>query len=105
MPVYYQPFHLPLQPSAYVLWYLSSSIGIDQGEIISPLLWVIYLDPLLTEFNTSASSPYILSNSLLTSFSPRVSSNVSIPISHLTFMDDPTLISFETRLRNFTLNN
>src|SRR5215469_10088465 len=26
-------------------------IGIDQGEVISPLLWVIYIDPLLTALN------------------------------------------------------
>ncbi|GBC12179.1 reverse transcriptase domain containing protein [Rhizophagus irregularis DAOM 181602=DAOM 197198] len=32
-------------------------IGIDQGEIISPLLWVIYLDPLLTTLNREAVIP------------------------------------------------
>src|SRR6266496_5108680 len=32
-------------------------IGIDQGKTISPLLWIIYLDPLLTELSVSAKSP------------------------------------------------
>src|SRR5437868_15306559 len=27
-------------------------IGIDQGEVISPLLWFIYIDPLLTFLNS-----------------------------------------------------
>jgi hypothetical protein len=34
-------------------------VGIDQGEVISPLLWVIYFDPLLTELLSSAIVPYI----------------------------------------------
>src|SRR4051794_29611771 len=29
-----------------------SIIGIDQGEVINPLLWTIYYDPLLTEINS-----------------------------------------------------
>ncbi|GBB98935.1 hypothetical protein RclHR1_03370002 [Rhizophagus clarus] len=35
-------------------------IGIDQGEVISPLLWVIYIDPLLTVLNKEMMDPYIL---------------------------------------------
>ncbi|EXX65111.1 hypothetical protein RirG_136410 [Rhizophagus irregularis DAOM 197198w] len=30
----------------------TSIIGIDQGEVISPLLWTIYYDPLLAEINS-----------------------------------------------------
>src|SRR5437016_1706061 len=33
-------------------------IGIDQDEVISPLLWVIYIDPLLTILNKINPSPY-----------------------------------------------
>ena len=29
--------------------YYDVKIGIDQGEVISPLLWCIYFDPLLCE--------------------------------------------------------
>jgi hypothetical protein len=34
-------------------------IGIDQDEVIFPLLWTIYFDPLLTELTSSAVSLYI----------------------------------------------
>src|SRR3954464_15150944 len=59
-------------------------IGIDQGESLSPLLWVIYIDPLLTMLNKKASTPYI------------INSNPSIPwvlTATLAFMDNTTLIS------------
>ncbi|CAB4413289.1 unnamed protein product [Rhizophagus irregularis] len=39
-------------------------IGIDQGEVISPLLWTIYFDPLLTELSASAVSPYFWSSNI-----------------------------------------
>ncbi|GET63443.1 hypothetical protein RIR_jg28688.t5 [Rhizophagus irregularis DAOM 181602=DAOM 197198] len=44
-------------------------IGIDQG-IISPLLWVIYLDPLLTILNQEACDPFTLKSSALLDYSP-----------------------------------
>ena len=34
-------------------------VGIDQGEVISPLIWTIYFDPFLTELNEIATAPYI----------------------------------------------
>ena len=68
-------------------------IGVDQGETISPLLWVIYMDPLLTELNTAASSPYIYKTSSLTSLSSQLHNTYSTSHSHLMFMDDSTLIS------------
>ncbi|EXX73775.1 hypothetical protein RirG_057340 [Rhizophagus irregularis DAOM 197198w] len=34
-------------------------IGIDQGEVISPLLWVIYIDPLLTVLKHEMMDPYV----------------------------------------------
>src|SRR4051812_4323024 len=37
-----------------------TEIGIDQEESLSPLLWVIYIDPLLTMLNKKASTPYII---------------------------------------------
>ncbi|CAB4386895.1 unnamed protein product [Rhizophagus irregularis] len=68
-------------------------VGIDQGEIISPLLWVIYLDPLLTVLNREARDPFILKSSALLNYSPLEFEQHSLPISHLTFMDDSTLIA------------
>ncbi|GBC38576.1 reverse transcriptase family protein [Rhizophagus irregularis DAOM 181602=DAOM 197198] len=89
-------------------------VGIDQGEIISPLLWVIYLDPLLTVLNQEARDPFILKSSAFLDYSPLEFEQHSLPISHLTFMDDSTLIAssksgIEDRLsitaEFYTLNN
>ncbi|GET56800.1 hypothetical protein RIR_jg14016.t2 [Rhizophagus irregularis DAOM 181602=DAOM 197198] len=89
-------------------------VGIDQGEIISPLLWVIYLDPLLTVLNQQARDPFILKSSALLNYSPLEFEQHSLPVSHLTFMDDSTLIAssksgIEDRLsitaEFYTLNN
>ncbi|EXX50518.1 hypothetical protein RirG_270100 [Rhizophagus irregularis DAOM 197198w] len=89
-------------------------VGIDQGEIISPLLWVVYLDPLLTVLNQEASDPFFLKSSALQDGSPMEFEQHSLPVSHLTFMDDSTLIAssksgIEDRLsitaEFYTLNN
>ncbi|EXX58057.1 hypothetical protein RirG_201400 [Rhizophagus irregularis DAOM 197198w] len=69
-------------------------IGIDQGEVISPLLWIIYLDPLLTTLRNEKKAPYCLVSPLAPC---TVSSNSCSPdvleINNLVFMDDSTLIS------------
>ncbi|GET52910.1 RNA-directed DNA polymerase from mobile element jockey-like [Rhizophagus irregularis DAOM 181602=DAOM 197198] len=89
-------------------------IGIDQGEIISPLLWVIYLDPLLTTLNREACDPFILKSSALLDYSPIEYEQYNLPVSHITFMDDSILIAsskrgIEDRLsitaEFYTLNN
>src|SRR3954447_22019016 len=59
-------------------------ISIDQGEVISPLLWVIYINSLLVALNKNNSSPYTISS---TSTQPQVNTSTII------FMDDTTLIS------------
>ncbi|GBC53451.2 RNA-directed DNA polymerase from mobile element jockey-like [Rhizophagus irregularis DAOM 181602=DAOM 197198] len=89
-------------------------IGIDKGEIISPLLWVIYLDPLLTTLNREACDPFILKSSALLDYSPIEYEQHNLPVSHITFMNDSTLIAsskqgIEDRLsitaEFYTLNN
>ncbi|CAB4406114.1 unnamed protein product [Rhizophagus irregularis] len=89
-------------------------VGIDQGEIISPLLWIIYLDPLLTVLNQEARDPFILKSSALLDYSPLEFEQHSLPVSHLTFMDDSTLIAssksgiedrFSITAKFYTLNN
>ncbi|GBB85357.1 hypothetical protein RclHR1_11900007 [Rhizophagus clarus] len=74
-------------------------IGIDQGEVISPLLWVIYIDPLLTVLKNEMLDSYILRP-------PTLLPNITDPtpdivINNLVFMDDSTLISsFKARLEH-----
>src|SRR5207237_370366 len=62
-------------------------IGIDQGEVISPLLWVIYIDPLLTMLNSNNPSPYIINTD------PCID---PVNISTIGYMDDTNLISSST---------
>ncbi|GBB97732.1 hypothetical protein RclHR1_30500001 [Rhizophagus clarus] len=66
-------------------------IGIDQGEVISPLLWIIYIDPLLSVLKKEMLDPYILQSPSLLSTSPAETS--TLLINNLVFMDDSTLIS------------
>ncbi|GBC10533.1 hypothetical protein RclHR1_00970034 [Rhizophagus clarus] len=66
-------------------------IGIDQGEVISLLLWVIYIDPLLTVLKNEMLDPYILRSPTLL---PNMTGFTSdIIINNLVFIDDSTLIS------------
>src|SRR5437016_13423626 len=64
--------------------YFRTHIGIDQGEVISPLLWVIYIDPLLTELNKCNTSPYIIKSN------PNVD---EIRISTFAYMDDTNSVA------------
>ncbi|GBB94060.1 hypothetical protein RclHR1_22850001 [Rhizophagus clarus] len=66
-------------------------IGIDQGEVISPLFWVIYIDPLLTVLKKEIIDPYILRSLTLLLTTTDDTSNIAI--NNLVFMDDSTLIS------------
>ncbi|GBB85664.1 hypothetical protein RclHR1_12140013 [Rhizophagus clarus] len=66
-------------------------IGIDQGKVISLLLWVIYIDPLLTVLKTEMLDPYILRPPTLPSNMTGFTSDIII--NNLVFMDDSTLIS------------
>ena len=68
-------------------------IGIDQGETISPLLWVIYYDPLLTELQHAATDPYCFQSDAITHVYPRSFASISLPVSSLVFMDDSTLVA------------
>ncbi|GET60045.1 RNA-directed DNA polymerase from mobile element jockey-like [Rhizophagus irregularis DAOM 181602=DAOM 197198] len=67
-------------------------IGIDQGEVISPLLWVIYIDPLLTVLKNEMMDPYILHAPSLSNPLAETNSD-GLRINNLVFMDDSTLIS------------
>src|SRR3954469_16442108 len=67
-------------------------IGIDQGEVISPLLWVIYIDSLLVALNQCNSMPYQLQASTKRPESNETST-LTAELSTLAFMDDTTLVS------------
>ncbi|PKY54936.1 hypothetical protein RhiirA4_474044 [Rhizophagus irregularis] len=97
-----------ISSSSQELWILSQDISkafnsidlgmlklrIDQGEIIFPLLWTIYFDPLLTELSTAALAPYIWSSGIPKNIlSINNNEDIAVPISQLTYMDDSTLIS------------
>src|SRR5204863_7582253 len=68
-------------------------IGIDQGETISPLLWVIYYDPLLTALKEQAIDLYNFEHSKIVSVNPYITELLQTKISSLVFMDDSTLVS------------
>src|SRR5277367_3315848 len=67
-------------------------IGIDQGEVISPLFWTIYYDPLLCEINSIPDIGYSLSHTWRPDLSLPSSCTSSSRVSTLAYMDDTTYI-------------
>src|SRR3989442_7679338 len=68
-------------------------IGIDQGEVIAPLLWCIYYDPLLVEVQ-SRQLGYNLSHTYRQNlYDPTSITSESINIPALAYMDDTNWIS------------
>jgi exonuclease III/ribonuclease HI len=68
-------------------------VGIDQGEVLSPLLWCIYYDPLLCEINEREIGYNLMhtykTNVLLSNKDKQVEENIS----NVAFMDDTTWIT------------
>jgi len=79
--------HFGMTPSYDVL------VGIDQGEIISPLLWTIYYDPLLVEINENPQFGYEMSHTWLPNVSLPESKTESVIVSSQAYMDDTSWIS------------
>jgi ribonuclease HI len=67
-------------------------IGIDQGEIISPLLWVIYYDPLLTKIQ-QLNLGYTLSHSFKQDLYNNETITLEVNIPQTAYMDDTTWLS------------
>src|SRR6266498_634712 len=67
-------------------------IGIDQGEVISPLLWCIYFDPLLCEID-DLHKGYTLSHQWMSNVTNAEQQSLREQIAALGFMDDANWIS------------
>src|SRR5436190_9043588 len=64
-------------------------VGINQEEVISPLLWCIYYNPLLTRIQADRSLGYSISHNFLNNFqTPYDTTTISTSISALAYMDD-----------------
>src|SRR6266542_6964586 len=72
--------------------YYDVKIGIDQGEVISPLLWCIYFDPLLCKIN-QLNKDYTLTHKWMTNVSQGSQQQLQAQIASLSFMDDTNWIS------------
>jgi len=72
--------------------YYDVKIGIDQGEVISPLLWCIYLDPLLCEV-ASLNKGYNINHTWTSDLTTMATSSLSASVSSLAFMDDTNWIA------------
>ncbi|GET62840.1 hypothetical protein GLOIN_2v1770668 [Rhizophagus irregularis DAOM 181602=DAOM 197198] len=58
---------------------------------------ITHHDPLLTTLNREACDPFILKSSALLDYSPIEYEQQNLPVSHITFMDDSTLIASSKR--------
>ena len=67
-------------------------IGIDQGEVISPLLWCIYLDPLLSEV-AKLNKGYLIEHEWTSNMINLTTQRLSERISSLAYMDDTNWIA------------
>jgi hypothetical protein len=67
-------------------------IGIDQGEVISPLLWVIYYDPLLCEIQKQKLG-YIMKHTIKPDIYNYDNYTIEQEIPTIAFMDDTTWIA------------
>src|SRR5256884_3770569 len=64
-------------------------IGIDQGEVISPLLWCIYYDPLLKRINSLRDVGYMVKHAYHTRVNdPTTTKFMQESVPALAFMDD-----------------
>ena len=77
--------------------------GIDQGETITPLLWRIYYDPLITHIHSTFPG-YSISTSWSTNLKNSTTSNLETNCSVLAYMDDTLWIaSSQEELANILL--
>src|SRR5688572_12306102 len=68
--------------------------GIDQGEIISPLLWVIYYDPLLCRLQELTPNYTMVADTKQNIYGPTIRESISYATS--VYLDNTELISGDT---------
>jgi len=67
-------------------------VGIDQGEVISPLLWTIYYDPLFCRIK-NLQQKYVASLCRLTSIDPLQYEQLKVECNLLGYLDNTTWIA------------
>src|ERR1044071_90957 len=71
--------------------------GIDQGEIMSPLLWIIYYDPLFSKIKKIKGIGYTMEHSWKRDLSFHTMETRTLEIFNLVFMDDTNWLSGSKR--------
>ncbi|RHZ59961.1 hypothetical protein Glove_360g41 [Diversispora epigaea] len=72
---------------------ITAGDGIDQGEIISPLLWRIFYDPLLCKINNNKHYGYIMHSSWRPDVRFPITKSLTVRTACLAYMDDTTWIA------------
>src|SRR6266498_4836053 len=79
-------------------------VRIDQGEVICPLLWCIYYDPLLCYIQNQHNLGYQLSHSWSSSATGPIDLSLSADIPDTAFIDDTTWITSSQSTMEFILS-
>ena len=64
--------------------------GIDQGEIISPIFWIIYYNPLFTKIKKEKGCGYTMEHIWKEDLNLTKMSSIKIEIFNIAFMNDTT---------------
>src|SRR3954449_7203643 len=64
--------------------------GIDQGEIISPLLWIIYYDPVFTKIKKEKGNGYTMKHEWKQDLNNKKINKLELEIFNIAYMDDTT---------------
>ena len=67
--------------------------GIDQGEIISPLLWIIYYDPLFTKIKKEKNIGYRIDHQWISNVCTEKYRKLETEVFNIAYMDDTSWLS------------
>src|SRR2546423_13226705 len=67
--------------------------GINQGEIMLPLLWIIYYDPVFSKIKNVPGLGYTINHSWVKNWALNENKNLQIEIFNIAFMDDTTWVA------------